>query len=66
MVYNYLLDLYQVLAERKKEIERLGDTSSPSSEDEQYNQGRILVLDDFTAFLRKNYHAKLPRRMQKN
>jgi hypothetical protein len=64
MVYNYLLDLYQVLAERKKELERLGKESSDSLEIEQYRQGQLAAVNDFTAFLKKNYHAKLPRRMQ--
>ena len=65
MVYNYLLDLYQVLAERKNEIERLNHESSNSSEREQYRRGRLFAINDFTEFLKKNYHAKLPRRVQK-
>jgi hypothetical protein len=65
MVYNYLLDLYQVLAERKMEIERLSkEPSDDSLEIEQYRKGQLLAVNDFTAFLKKNYHAKLPRRMQ--
>jgi hypothetical protein len=64
MVYNYLLDLYQVLAERKKEIERLGKESSNSLEIEHYRRGQLSAVNDFTAFLKNNYHAKLPRRMQ--
>ena len=65
MVYNYLLDLYQVLAQRKKEIARQSGEPFDSPEAEQYHQGRLSAIDDFTAFLRNNYHAKLPRRMQK-
>ena len=65
MVYNYLLDLYQVLAERKNEIERHGYDSSESHEAEQFHQGRLTAIDDFTTFLRNNYHTKLPRRIQK-
>jgi hypothetical protein len=65
MVYNYLLDLYQVLGERKMEIERLSkEPSDDSLENEQYRQGQLSALNDFTVFLKKNYHAKLPRRMQ--
>lgn len=65
MAYSYLFDLYRVLAERKNEIERLNDGPSESPEVAQYNQGRLTVVNDFTTFLRDNYHAKLPRRMQK-
>jgi len=65
MVYNYLLDLYQVLAERKNEIEKLNNGPFESPEAEQYHQGRLAAVNDFTTFLKNNYHAKLPRRMQK-
>jgi hypothetical protein len=65
MAYSYLFDLYRVLAERKNEIERLNAESSESPEVEQYNQGRLTAVNNFTAFLKDNYHAKLPRRMQK-
>lgn len=65
MAYSYLLDLYRVLAERKNEIEKQGDVSFESSEAEEYHQGRLAVVNDFTTFLKNNYHAKLPRRLQK-
>jgi hypothetical protein len=65
MVYNYLLDLYQVLAERKNEIARQGGDPSESAEAEQFHQGQLTAIDDFAAFLRNNYHTKLPRRIQK-
>ena len=65
MVYNYLLDLYQVLDERKNEIQRSCDDPSGSPEVEQFHQGRLAAIVDFTKFLKKNYHTKLPRRMQK-
>ncbi len=65
MAYNYLLDLYRVLAERKNEIERHNSGSAESPEDEQYHQGRLTAINDFTTFLKNNYHAKLPRRVQK-
>jgi hypothetical protein len=65
MVYNYLLDLYQVLAERKNEIKRDSSGLSESQEIEQFYRGRLAAIDDFTTFLRSNYHAKLPRRIQK-
>ena len=65
MAYTYLLDLYRILAERKHEIEKLGNEPFESPEAAQYRQGRLTAVNDFTAFLKTNYHAKLPRRMQK-
>ena len=64
MVYNYLLDLYQVLAERKNEIERQAAWSSESPEEKQFHQGRLNAIDDFATFIRSNYHIKLPRRIR--
>jgi hypothetical protein len=66
MVYNYLLDLYKVLAERKKHLVEPGDASFGSIDSGQYHKGRITAIEEFTKFLEKNYHHKLPRRMQKN
>jgi len=66
MVYSYLLDLYRVLAEREKEIKRLQDNSSLSPENEEFLRGRRAAVSDFTKFLRHNFHAKLPRRLQKS
>ncbi len=65
MVYNYLLDLYQVLAERKNEIERQSGGPFESPETEQFHRGRLTALNDFATFLKENYHTKLPRRIQK-
>lgn len=64
MAYNYLLDLYRVLAERKNEIAG-DDVSDESPEAEQYREGRLSVVNDFATFLKDNYHSKLPRRLQK-
>jgi hypothetical protein len=64
MAYSYLLDLYRVLAERKNEIEK-ENAPGESPDAEQYREGRLSVVNDFTKFLKDNYHAKLPRRLQK-
>ncbi|MDK9709041.1 MAG: hypothetical protein OEL83_18520 [Desulforhopalus sp.] len=65
MAYNYLLDLYRVLAERQAEIEKSAGAPEASLTEEPYRQGRLAANQDFLAFLKENYHAKLPRRMQK-
>ncbi len=63
MTYNYLFDLYRVLAERQADILNKGVHPTTSSE-EQYRQGRIETIHDFQVFLKDNYHGKLPRRLR--
>ncbi len=65
MAYNYLLDLYQALAERQAEILKSGGSPDAAPAEEHYRQGRLDTINDFLAFLKDNYHAKLPRRLQK-
>lgn len=64
MVYNYLLDLYKMLGERKKELEGQGEDTFDSAESKEYHRGQITAIDEFNIFLRDNYHEKLPRRMR--
>jgi len=64
MVYNYLLDLYQVLDERKKHIELQIGRLSDAGEKLRYQRGRLQAIDDFKGFLTSHYHAKLPRRLR--
>jgi len=64
MSHTYLLDLYKILAERKKHIQDTASEASPAAQ--LYRQGRLDALTDFSAFLRRGYHSKLPRRFQKN
>ncbi len=66
MVYNYLLDLYQMLSERKQELEAQSKDSFDSTESKEYSRGRLTAVKEFTAFLRDNYHDKLPRRMRRS
>jgi hypothetical protein len=49
-----------------KEIEKFMDEPFDSREDAQYQQGRLVAVNDFSVFLKENYHEKLPRRMQKD
>ena len=65
MAYSYLLDLYQVLAARQAEILKNGEAPSATAAKEHYRQGRLDANRDFLSFLKNNYHAKLPRRLQK-
>jgi len=64
MVYNYLLDLYKMLGERKKELEEQSEDSFNSTQSKEYHHGQLAAVDEFTTFLRNNYHNKLPRRMR--
>ncbi len=66
MVYSYLLDLYKVLDQRKKDTELKISDLSNDPESLEYLQGRLTVINELNDFLVKNYHAKLPRRMQQN
>ncbi len=65
MAYSYLLDLYQVLAERQAAILKTCESPGATAAEERYRQGRLDATTDFLAFLKNNYHAKLPRRLQK-
>jgi hypothetical protein len=64
MAYSYLLDLYRALAERQAEILKTGASPEATPAEEHYRQGRLDATSDFLAFLKNNYHAKLPRRLQ--
>ncbi|MCP4338605.1 MAG: hypothetical protein GY799_06865 [Desulfobulbaceae bacterium] len=65
MVYSYLLDLYRVLDKRKNEIQFQMSQLSNDPEALQLQQGRLAVINGLKVFLTDNYHAKLPRRIQK-
>lgn len=64
MVYNYLLDLYQVLAERERSIKERQEDPAASPETKEYLQGRLAAVSDFHTFLKDNFHARLPRRLR--
>lgn len=65
MVYSYLLDLYRVLDTRRDEIQSQISQLSNDPEKLRYQQGRLAVINGLKVFLTDNYHAKLPRRIQK-
>jgi len=64
MAYTYLLDLYQALSKRKSTIKKQLTETSNSADTIQYKQGQFDVIDEFSRYLRENFHSKLPRRMQ--
>ena len=65
MSYTYLLDLYNVLGDRIDLITAEQEEASTPPKQHSYQQGRIDCLIEFKSFLKKNYHQKLPRRIQK-
>ena len=65
MAYTYLLDLYQALSKRKTAIKKqLTENGTTAADTTQYKQGQLDVIDEFSHYLRENFHSKLPRRMQ--
>jgi len=65
MSYTYLLELYQALDERIRDLTVEQQQTSLSPEQRAYLQGRLDCLAAFASFLKNNYHNKLPRRIQK-
>lgn len=64
MVYNYLLDLYRVLAEREQAIKEQQENPAAPPETQEHLQGRLAAVSDFHTFLKDNFHARLPRRLR--
>ena len=62
MAHTYLLDLYQVLTEHRR---KYATTPAVESDKERTERsGRLAAADEVLAFLRDNYHSRLPRRLQ--
>jgi hypothetical protein len=61
MAYNYLLELYQTIAERQRDARAAAD--GPEA-DREYHRGRLEALDALDRFLKDNYHGRLPRRIR--
>ena len=60
MAPNYLLELYQLIEARLKEIE----VSLPTASTLPHLKGRQQLLLEFHAFLTANYHPKLPKKLR--
>lgn len=63
MAHTYLLDLYKVLTERCQQS--AFTPADESSDDAALRQGRNAAAGEVLAFLRENYHTRLPRRLQR-
>jgi len=64
VAYTYLLDLYQALSSRKTAIKKQLTKTDNSADTTQYKRGQLDVIEEFSHYLRENFHSKLPRRMQ--
>jgi len=65
MSYTYLLDLYKAVDEKIDQIRSEQQATPPGSEHHHYLRGQYHCLSRFRTFLQENFHAKLPRRIQK-
>jgi hypothetical protein len=65
MSYSYLIDLYHVLDERINQLDNENSPDHTRADESEYQQGRRDCLVDFKKYLEKNYHHKLPRRIQR-
>lgn len=61
MAHTYLLDLYKALHERRLQCAPVPDESD---ENQAVHLGRLSASEEVLAFLRDNYHWRLPRRLQ--
>ena len=64
MAYTYLLDLYQALNSRKMTLMKQLSETGDRADSIQYKQGQLDVIEEFSHYLRENFHSKLPRKMQ--
>ena len=64
MAHSYLLDLYRVLAEREQAIKGRQEDPAATPETREYLRGRLSTVSDFNAFLKENFHSRLPRRLR--
>ena len=62
MAYNYLLELYETIGDRKREASQ--GVERASEVDRERSRGRVDVLEEFEGFLKTNYHPRLPRRIR--
>lgn len=61
MSHTYLLDLYQALNERRLQC---APVPGESDEEQAERLGRLAASEEVLAFLRDNYHQRLPRRLR--
>jgi hypothetical protein len=61
VAHTYLLDLYQALNQRRLQC---APVPGESDEEQAVRLGRLAACEEVLAFLRDNYHWRLPRRLQ--
>jgi hypothetical protein len=67
VAYNYLLEIYETIAQRRGEAQASADAGAGAgadTADTEYQRGRIDALDELEQFLKANYHSRLPRRIR--
>ncbi len=65
MAYNYLLELYETIHQRREDAQRkLTDLSEHSGSDLERQKGRMELLEEFETFLKEHYHIRLPRKIR--
>ncbi len=75
MAYIYLLNLYETIEERINQAQKVdrksgttvtaGRTKKLQKTDDQFQQGRIDLLNEFKNYLIDNMNDKLPKRLRK-
>lgn len=63
MAYTYLLELYEVIADRRREARQALDDARSGIEAERH-RGRVDALEEMDQFLRQGYHGRLPKRVR--
>ncbi len=65
MAYIYLLNLYDDVDDRIKEMQ-MEISNNPGDPQKMHSlKGRIDILKDFKSFLSENLNSKLPKRIRK-
>lgn len=65
MSYDYLLNLYTQLDERREQINANVLSLPKESPEHNFERGRQDLHKEFTAFLHEKYDKRLPRAIQK-
>ncbi len=64
MSHTYLVDLYEIIDDKLKNIRDELQENRSSGEQTDFLQGRIAGLVEFKQFLKAKYDIKLPRRLR--
>lgn len=64
MSHSYLLELYESIGDRKREMMARRSDETLSALTRREAQGADVFLDEAMAFFSSNYHGKLPKRLR--